>query len=205
LYKIIEDSADSTGLTFRWERLLQGGEAGSQPGDGFGNVDNLAFDNQNNVWAVTDMSTGLHNGFNTGVVGTPTTINHAVVGDASTLVGVFGNNWLFYVPLSGANAGEVVPFAYGPPRCEMTGPTFVGDTLILAVQHPGEDCPFNPQQTLSRSIEMLNLDGTLFNQTRSVPRGSNWPSNLEGNPSGPPRPSVIGVKRKNGGGSFLPA
>jgi secreted PhoX family phosphatase len=205
LYKIIEDSADSTGLTFRWERLLQGGEAASQPGDGFANVDNLAFDTQNNIWGVTDMSTSLHNGFVTGAAGNPTTINHTVVGDASTLVGVFGNNWVFYVPLSGPNAGEVVPFAYGPPRCEMTGPTFIGDTLILAVQHPGEDCPFTPNRTLTRSIEMLKLDGTLFNQTRSVPRGSNWPSNLEGNPSGPPRPSVIGVRRKSGGATFLPA
>ena len=50
---------------------------------------------------------------------------------------------MFYVPIDGPDAGKVVPFGYGPPRCEMTGPTFVGDTLILAVQHPGEDSPIN--------------------------------------------------------------
>jgi len=205
LYKIIEDSADGTGLTFRWQRLLQGGEAGSVSGAGFANVDNLAFDDRANVWGVTDMSTGLHNGFNTGAAGTPVTINHAQAGNVSTFVGVFGNNWLFYVPTSGSSAGEVIPFAYGPTRCEMTGPTFIGgDTLILAVQHPGEECPFTPNVKLTRTIEMLDLNGNLFNQTRTVARGSNWPSNIQGNPNGVPKPTVIGIRRKGGGiGRFV--
>lgn len=211
LFKIVENSADSTGTTFRWQRFSKGGEAGAEPGDGFANVDNLTFDNQGNIWGVTDMSTGAHNGFSTGANPRPLPIDHRVVGATSTvgtdsnlnvqtsdLIGVFGNNWLFYIPVAGKHAGEVVPFAYGPPRCEMTGPTFIGDTLILAVQHPGEECPFNPQTTLNRDIEMLNLDGSLFNQNRSLPRGSNWPSNIKGNPSGPPRPSVIGIRRKQG-------
>jgi secreted PhoX family phosphatase len=214
LFKISEDSADSTGTTFRWERFAKGGEAGAEPGSGFANVDNLAFDGQGNIWGVTDMSTGSHNGFNIGAAGTPLQIDHRVVGanspspidptinvDTSSLVGVFGNNWLFYIPTIGPDAGEIVPFAYGPPRCEMTGPTFVGNTLIISVQHPGETAPFTPQQTLSRDIEMLNLDGTLFTQRRSVPRGSNWPSNLEGNPQGSPRPGVIGIRRKESNGN----
>jgi hypothetical protein len=50
---------------------------------------------------------------------------------------------------------------------------------------------------------MLNLDGTLFTQKRSLPRGSNWPSNLEGNPQGPPRPGVIGIRRKQSSGRFV--
>ncbi len=209
LFKIAENSADGTGLFFRWERFAKGGEAGAEIGSGFANVDNLVFDNQENVWGVTDMSTGSHNGFDVGSAATPKLIEHTVVGASSTsevtsdknvetssLIGVFGNNWLFYIPTSGANAGEVVPFAYGPPRCEMTGPTFVSDTLIIAIQHPGEDCPFSPQVTLNRDIEMLNLDGTLFTQNRTVPRGSNWPSNIKGNALGAPRPSVIAIRRK---------
>ena len=69
-------------------------------------------------------------------------------------IGVFGNNWLFFVPTSGHHAGEVFPFAYGPTRCEMTGPTFVGNTLIISVQHPGEDCDFQlAPSTLKRDIE----------------------------------------------------
>ncbi len=46
---------------------------------------------------------------------------------------------------------------------------------------------------------MLSLDGNLFNQERLVPRGSNWPSNIQGDPNGPPKPAVIGVRRVNGG------
>lgn len=213
LFRITENSGDGTGLTFRWERFAKGGEAGAEIGSGFANVDNLVFDKQQNVWGVTDMSTGSHNGFEVGAEASLKLIEHTVVGASSTssvasdknaetssLIGVFGNNWLFYIPTRGANAGEVVPFAYGPPRCEMTGPTFVSDTLIISIQHPGEDCPFNPQVTLNRDIEMLNLDGTLFTQNRTVPRGSNWPSNIKGNALGAPRPSVIAIRRKSSKG-----
>jgi secreted PhoX family phosphatase len=203
LYKIIEDSADGTGTTFRWQRFAQGGEAGAKDGTGFTQNDNLAFDSQGNVWIVTDMSTGTHNGFDVGAAAKPIVIDHTQKGDVTNLNAVFGNNWLLFIPTSGPDAGKAIPFGYGPLRCEMTGPTFVGDTLIISVQHPSEDCPFNPQQTLSRSIEILNLDGTLFNQTRYVAQGSNWPSNIEGNASGPPKPSVIGIVRKQSSGRFV--
>ncbi|MBE8971279.1 PhoX family phosphatase [Nostocales cyanobacterium LEGE 12452] len=209
LYKIIEDSADATGLTFRWQRFAQGGEAGSVNGAGFANVDNLVFDNQGNVWGVTDMSTGTHNGFDVGAEGKQTKIDHTVSGNVSDFTGVFGNNWLFYIPTSGTNAGQVIPFAHGPVRCEMTGPTFVGNTLIISVQHPGEDCPINDGTMLSRSIELLDLNGTTFNQTRSLPRGSSWPSNISKSDGGKeqatgiPRPSVIGIRPKNSRSKFI--
>ncbi|HEY9845148.1 MAG TPA: alkaline phosphatase PhoX, partial [Candidatus Caenarcaniphilales bacterium] len=186
-----------------WERFAQGGEAGTEAGAGFANVDNLVFDRQGNIWGVTDMSTSTHNGFDVGAAATPNEISHGKTGNVSDLTGVFGNNWLFYMPTSGPDAGEVIPFAYGPVRCEMSGPTFVGDTLLLSIQHPGEDCPFKDNPRLSRDIEMLDLEGGLFSQKRSVPRGSNWPSNIEGNPQGPPRPSVIGIRRKRSRGRFV--
>jgi secreted PhoX family phosphatase len=77
----------------------------------------------------------------------------------------------------------------------MTGPTFVHDTLIVSVQHPGEDSPIGDGTILSRSIEMLKLDGTLFTQTRTVPRGSNWPDNITADPANVPRPCTIGIRR----------
>jgi len=221
LFKIIENSSDGTGTTFRWARFAKGGEIGATPGNGFANVDNLVFDNQANIWGVTDMSTSAHNGFDVGADPDPIFIEHSVLGAESTsqvdsdqnvetsnLIGVFGNNWLFFIPTSGPDKGRVTPFAYGPPRCEMTGPTFVGNTLILAVQHPGEDCPFReinqPQKFLKRDIEMLNINGSaVFTQERTVPRGSNWPSNLEGKLQGPPRPSVIGIRRKQSNDRFI--
>ncbi len=154
------------------------------------------------------MSTTTHNGFNVGAAGTVTTIDHTANGNVSNFTGVFGNNWLFYIPTTGANAGEVIPFAHGPVRCEMTRPTFVGDTLIISVQHPGEDSPINDGTILSRDIELLDLSGVTFNQARTVPRGSSWPSNIptadggKGQPRSFPKPSVIGIKRKNTTGNF---
>jgi secreted PhoX family phosphatase len=80
----------------------------------------------------------------------------------------------------------------------MTGPTFVDDTLIISVQHPSEDSPIGDGTILSRTIEMLKLDGSLFSQTRTVPRGSNWPDSATGDPANLPRPSTIGIQRKPG-------
>jgi secreted PhoX family phosphatase len=127
------------------------------------------------------------------------TCDHTVINDAANdLVGVFGNNWMFYVPTIGPEASQVVPFAYGPPRCEMTGPTFVGDTLFLSVQHPSENSIPNdgtPASTLNRDLELLDLNGSTFRQNRTVPRSSNWPSNIDGKPLGPPKPATIGIHR----------
>jgi secreted PhoX family phosphatase len=195
IYKIIEDSSDGAGLTFRWQRLAQGGEAGAVTGSGFASVDYLDFDTQGNIWGVTDMSTSTHNGFDVGSVGKASAIDHKKTGNVSDFTGVFGNNWLFYIPTSGPNAGTVIPFAQEPNRCEMTGPTFVGDTLVISVQHPGEDCPIDDGTVLSRQIEMLDLSGAVFNQTRTVARGSLWPSNISNDSRRSPMPSVIGIRR----------
>jgi len=205
-YKISETSSNGAGTTFTWTPFSESGEAGAENGAGFANVDNLAFDTNGNVWGVTDMSTSRQNAFRTGLnpQSNPRDIDHTETGATDTFVGVFGNNWMFYIPTSGPDAGEVIPFAYGAVRCEMTGPTFVGNTLILAVQHPGESVPIGaPGQTpLSQDIEMLDLNGTLFTQARTVPLGSNFPSSVPvadggaGDPFGPPRPCVIGIKPK---------
>jgi secreted PhoX family phosphatase len=196
LHKIVEGSRDGAGTTFRWKRFVQGGEAGAADGAGFAAVDNLTFDRNGDLWGVTDMSTNLHNGFDVGSASGQQAIDHAQSGNTPTLVGVFGANWLFVVPLDGPDAGRVCPFAYGPVRCEMTGPIFVDDTLIISVQHPGEDSPIGDGTILSRGVEMLKLDGSLFTQTRTVPRGSNWPDNMTGDPANLPRPATIGIRRK---------
>ena len=156
------------------------------------------------------MSTGLHNGFTEGFPNNPTTVDHTATGDVANLVGVFGNNWLFYLPTEGPEAGEIIPLAYGPTRCEMTGPTFVRNTLILSVQHPSEDCIFDQTvepagALLNRPIELLDLTGQVFTQNRTVSRGSNWPSNIAGNLNGPPRPCVIAIQRKDSEDRFTEA
>jgi uncharacterized protein len=119
-------------------------------------------------------------------------------GNTSNLVGVFGNNLLFVIPLHGRDAGLLVPVAYGPPRSELTGINFINDTLIVSVQHPSEDAPIGAGTILSRSIAMLKLDGSLFTQTRTVPRGSNWPDNVTGEVVNLPRLCTVGIRRNSG-------
>jgi secreted PhoX family phosphatase len=167
----------------------------------------LAFDQRGNVFGVIDMSTGLHNGFTEGFPNNPTT--YTTTGDVGNLVGVFGNNWLFYLPTEGPEAGEISPLAYGPTRCEVTGPTFVvRNTLILSMQHPSEDCIFDQTvepagALLHPPIELLDLTGQVFTQNRTVPRGSNWPSNIAGNLHGLSRPCVIAIRRKDSEDRFV--
>ena len=91
------------------------------PNTGFSSPDNLAFDRNNALWMVTDISSSS---LNKGIY-TP-----------------FKNNGMFV--MTGANdavRGEPVQFASGPVEAEMTGPAFTPDgrTLFLAVQHPGEE------------------------------------------------------------------
>lgn len=206
LYKIVEASANGTGLSFRWSKFALGGEEGAVDGVGFAALDNLAFDSHGNVWGVIDMSTEQHNGFDIGVNPAQRNITHTSTSpaDASALFGIYGNNWLLYIPTSGPNAGSVVPFAIGPTRCEMTGPAFVGDDhLLISVQHPGEDSPIGALAPLNRNIEILNLSGSAtFTQNRTVPAGSAWPANIaprdggEGQASGMPRPVTLAIRRK---------
>jgi secreted PhoX family phosphatase len=112
--RIIEAGGDHEALEFGWDIFAVGG-----PQSGFSSPDNLIFDNDANLWVVTDVSSGSLNG---------------------GIYSFMGNNALFYIPTSGDNVGKAFRFASGPVEAEMTGPTFLGnDTLFLSVQHPGEE------------------------------------------------------------------
>lgn len=202
LYKIAEDDPNGVGETFVWERVLQGGEAGAKDGAGVASIDNIAFTDRGDLLCLTDVPNRYLNGLPEGPDPVPLPIDHTAVGrEAWAIEGVFGNNWAFVIPARGPEAGSVVPLASGPMRCELTGPAFIGDdTLLLSVQHPGKNAPLDQSgETVTRDIEMLGLDGRVFIQRRTVPLGSNWPSNIEGRPDDPPRPAVVGIRRKDGG------
>ena len=66
-----------------------------------------------------------------------------------------GNNGLFYIPMSGGQAGKPIQVASAPVDAELTGPTFSSDykTLFLSVQHPGADTQ-DPQKPTSLWPEM---------------------------------------------------
>lgn len=188
LFKLEEDNNDPAALTFRWSIVATGGEP-AKGGAGFANPDNIAVDGKGNLWIVTDISTSKNN------QAVPSrTINIS----EEELTGVFGNNSLWYIPLSGANAGNIYPFAIGPMECECTGPFFSQNqrTLFLSVQHPGEKHGTRQElATETRDFALLTTDGKSFTQQRQVPLGSNWPSKQ---PNQPPRPAVVAIVKIDG-------
>lgn len=102
------------GKRFESSTFLAGG-----PETGFACPDNLAFDRKGNLWMTSDMYGGDMK---------------------NPKLEPFGNNGLFYIPLSGPEAGKVLQVASAPMDAEFTGPTFLtdGETLLVCVQHPGE-------------------------------------------------------------------
>jgi secreted PhoX family phosphatase len=193
IMKLTEDNNAPDAKTFRWEMLATGGEPAAG-GMGFSNPDNLAFDPQGNLWMVTDISSDK--------------MNQAIPSDRrkngmplnqSSLRGIYGNNAIWYMPISGEGAGQAFLFGMGPMDCETTGPFFASDgkTLFLSVQHPGEVNGMRQEMAAEeREIALLTTDGKPFMQKRKVPIGSNWPSK-QANQA--PKPAVVAIRRVDNG------
>jgi len=193
IYRLAEDGDDPGSESFTWGKFVASGEA-ADGGGGFACADNLAFDPEGNLWVVTDITTYAQNAavdrkgkwMKPGEKGFP---------------GVFGNNAIFMIPTSGPDAGIPRCFATAPMESEFTGLFFTpgGESLLVAIQHPGErhGARSHPDSGLPgeevRRIRIAGRDGKIFTQTRSVPIGSNFPSGIPGKA---PRPSVINIRRK---------
>ena len=155
---------------FSWRMAVTGGEPWSG-GLGFANPDNLALDRLGNLWVVTDRST------------------------SSSFSDVFGNNSCWLVPRDGSAA---LCLATGPMECELTGVCLdqLETNLFLAVQHPGEAHGARRKGAVDvRTHALVDRNGQRFQQTRWVPRGSNWPAQAPGRP---PRPGVVAIRRWGG-------
>lgn len=142
IVKFIENNNDYTSLNFSSSIFLHGG-ADSK----IACPDNLAFDKKGNLWVTNDISEDeIDNGPYKG----------------------YGNNALFYIPMSGPDAGKSFRVAQAPMDAELTGPCFSDDgkTLFLSVQHPGAK---------TKSLNSLT---------------SHWPDG--GNSI--PRPSVVAIE-----------
>jgi len=126
IIRMFEADGDPEATEFYYEVFAVGG-----PNTGFSSPDNLAFDNNNNLWMVTDISTSGHN---------------------KGIYKPFKNNGIFFMPnVENMELAEAYQFASGPVESEMTGPAFTpdGSTMFLAVQHPGEESESvdNPSST----------------------------------------------------------
>jgi uncharacterized protein len=171
---IIEMTApdkDHAAARFRWELLVKCGdpavaEVGAHwnpatTADGwFGSPDNCAFDVEGRLWVSTDQGSAWPKS-----------------GKA---------DGLYAVDTDGDRRGQSRLFFRAPVGAEVCGPTFTadGETLFLAVQHPGTDGvrqwkPFGRPSTFEDPA-------------------TRWP---DFKPDMPPRPSVL-VIRKAGGGKI---
>lgn len=114
ILKVSESANDHSATSFKAQTFLFGGELSK-----FSCPDNLAFDQNGNLWMSSDISGGA-------------------IGKGKYKS--FGNNGLFVIPTSGKNAGNVIQVASAPVDAELTGLSFSPDqkTLFLSVQHPGE-------------------------------------------------------------------
>jgi uncharacterized protein len=193
IVKLAEAKNEPAALSFAWEKIATGGEP-SEGGLGFANPDNIAFDPKGDLWAVTDMSTGAHN---KAIPQRQDKDGKALGG--KDLLGLYGNNSLWHISLSGETAGEAKMFAYGPMECELTGPFFTEDstTLFLSAQHPGETNGTRKAMAVeTREFQMKTTQGETFVQKREVPLGSNWPEKTADLPA---KPSVVAIRRVSGG------
>jgi secreted PhoX family phosphatase len=113
--KLQEKDGDVLATDFEFSDFKIGG-----PESGFACPDNFTFDPIGNLWMTSDISENW--------------IEKEVYKG-------FGNNSLFVIPMKGVDAGKVIRVASAPKEAEFTGPCFSddGQTLFLAVQHPGSD------------------------------------------------------------------
>ena len=124
IIRLFEKEGSAEATEFDFEVFAAGG-----PNTGFSSPDNLAFDRNNNLWMVTDMSSDKHN---------------------QGIYTSFKNNGVFVMRgVEDAVRGEPVQFASAPVEAEMTGPAFTPDgrTMFLSVQHPGEETESKDEPT----------------------------------------------------------
>ncbi|MCP2326306.1 hypothetical protein HDA40_004813 [Hamadaea flava] len=120
ILELVEDRGDHAGTSFTWSIPIVCGDP-ADPATYFAGYDktkvsriscpdNVMFDRSGNLWISTD-----GNAFGT-------------------------NDGLFAVPLSGPEAGHLKQFLTVPKGAETCGPALTGDgeSLFVAVQHPGE-------------------------------------------------------------------
>ncbi|MEM1201690.1 MAG: alkaline phosphatase PhoX [Acidobacteriota bacterium] len=195
IYRIMEGGvetaeSDPAATDFTWGKFVSSGEVADN-GGGFACADNMVFDPQANLWMVTDITTTVHN-FPTSRV-----MVDGTNPGGRNFPGVFGNNAMFMIPTRGPNVGVPHLFAMAPMEAEFCGPTFTddGETLILAVQHPGEGSGTrrsdHPEEVQTHVVH--DRDDQPFDQERTVPVGSNFP---HGELDRAPRPCVVCITRE---------
>ncbi len=165
IVEMTETGNDNAATTFGWEIFMLAGDPArgarvtnprvAGPNDVYfagyqgevsivGAPDNVAFDNDGNLWIATD--------------GNPTATGY--------------NDGLHCVPVSGPERGAVKQFLTVPAGSECCGPVFTtdGTTLFVAVQHPGEDAGLTPNGFFKTGDVTTNSQSAWPDGPGNVPR-----------------------------------
>ncbi len=169
IIEMTPSSGDHASDTFTWDVLIKCGDpriaaVGSlwNPSTSahgwFGSPDNVTFDTEGRMWIATDQGR-----------------NWARTGKA---------DGLYHVETEGPARGTSKLFFQVPVGAELCGPCFTpdGQSLFLAVQHPGVDG--------AKEYKPFGRDPTF----EDVP--TRWP---DFKPDMPPRPAVVAIRRTGGG------
>jgi secreted PhoX family phosphatase len=185
IVEMVPDGGDHAADTARWDLLVRCGDP-AREGIGavwnpatsengwFSSPDNCAIDPAGNLWIATDQ--GDNWVFNSGrkddavPAGTP---QRNVSADG-----------LYLLETEGARRGTGRMFFRCPIGAELCGPRFTpdGETLFVAVQHPGDDS--------ADRWPLFQGPSTFENPA------TRWPDFADGMP---PRPSVVAITRQGGG------
>lgn len=157
IVEIIEPNGDFTSTKSRWEILVRCGDpanpeigatwnSATSENGWFGSPDNCAIDPQGRLWVATD-------------------------GNGAT----GANDGLWALSTDGASRGTGRAFFRAPNGAEVCGPRFTpdGETVFLAVQHPGDGRQASFEEPTNR-----------------------WP---DFNEKMPPRPSVVAIRQTDSG------
>ncbi len=173
IIELLPPNGDHTADTFGWRMLVKCGPFGQadsswntltdRDSGWFAAPDNCAIDPQGRLWVTTDQ------------------------GDKFPQTDTSDGIWA--VETSGERRATAQMLYRSPVGAEITGPEFTpdGETLFIAVQHPGVDV----------RNDYTAPDGTVFGGKPTFDHpATRWP---DFKPGVPPRPSVVAITRKGGG------
>ncbi|HEY9778827.1 MAG TPA: alkaline phosphatase PhoX [Leptolyngbyaceae cyanobacterium] len=104
-----------------------------------------------------------------------------------------GNNSIWYIPTSEANAGKAYLFGIGLMECDTRHSFTTDEQTILSIQHSPEGHGTRRDQAIeTHKLTVTTTKGEKFQQIRSVPVGSNC---LDKSNNAPPKPGVVAIER----------
>ena len=104
-----------------------------------------------------------------------------------------GNNSIWYIPTSEANAGKAYLIGIRLMECDTRHSFTTDEQTILSIQHSSEGHGTRRERAIeTHKLTITTTKGEKFQQIRSVPVGSNCQGKSK---NAPPKPGVVAIER----------